>query len=79
MSYSTKLICMDRKIFVYSEIWYIMTDLNQTFPMKPSELKISISVKSYDGKTAEKYRKGLFLRCGKAPSFPTIKDIGSKF
>ena len=31
-------------------------DLNYIFPMKPSELKISISVESYDEKTGENDR-----------------------
>ena len=31
-------------------------DLNEIFPIRPSELKIFLSVKSYDKKTAEKYR-----------------------
>ena len=33
---------------------YILIDLNFIFSMKPSELKISTSVESYDEKTAEK-------------------------
>ena len=47
---------MDKKIFFHSEIGYIHIDLNQIFKMKPSELKISISIESYDEKTAENYR-----------------------
>ena len=31
----------------------ILIDLSKIFPMEPSELKISISVESYDEKTAE--------------------------
>ena len=34
------------------EIEYILIDLNEMFPMKPSEFKISCSVESYDEKTA---------------------------
>ena len=30
--------------------------MNYIFPMRPSEFKISISVESYDEKTAENYR-----------------------
>ena len=41
--------------------------------MEPSDLKISISVESYDEKTAENYR------CQKAHSFQTSIDIDSKF
>ena len=31
----------------------ILIDLSNIFPMEPSELKISISVESYDEKTSE--------------------------
>ena len=40
--------------------------------MKPSELKISISVKSYDEKTAERYRN--FYVAEKRIVFKTIQD-----
>ena len=33
-----------------------LIDLNEIFPMKPSESKISLSVDSYDKKTAENFR-----------------------
>ena len=46
---------MDEKIFFYFEIGYILIDQNYTFPMKPSEFKIYISVESYGDKTAENY------------------------
>ena len=35
---------------------HIVIDLSWIFPLEPSELKISISVESYDEKTAENYR-----------------------
>ena len=35
---------------------YILTDLNQIFPMKSTEFKISNSVETYDEKTAKSYR-----------------------
>ena len=41
--------------------------------MQQSEFKISDSVERYDEKTDE------ILRCEKAHSFQTIKDIESKF
>ena len=33
----------------------ILMDLSKIFPMEPSELKISVSVESYDEKTADNY------------------------
>ena len=50
-----------------------MIDLSLIFPMQKSEFKISISVECYD----EKLMK--LLRCEKAYSLQTIKDIESKF
>ena len=44
--------------------------------MRPSELKISISVKSYDEKTAENY---LSYNVAEKRSFQTMKNINSKF
>ena len=38
------------------KIEYILMYLKQIFPLKLSELKISISVKSYDEKTDDNYR-----------------------
>ena len=40
----------------------ILIDLSKTFPMKPSELKISISVENYIEKTAENYRNCYILK-----------------
>ena len=37
------------------EIGYILIDLNQIFPMKPSEFKISISVDSYHEQISENF------------------------
>ena len=42
---------IDEKIFFWYVIRYIQID--QRFPMQQSELKISDSVESYDGKTDE--------------------------
>ena len=58
------------KIFSKFQIEIIMIDLNLSY------FKISISVESYEEKTAENYRKLLHFR--KAHSFQTIKDIDSK-
>ena len=41
------------KLFFEFDIGYILIELNQIFPMKPSELKISLSVESYDEKPDE--------------------------
>ena len=60
-------------MFFLIEKEYILIDLNLIFPTKPSELKIPISVESYDEKTAEKLPK--LLCCRKAHSFQSIKDI----
>ena len=50
------MIFIVRKIFL--EIGHILIDLilNYMFPMKPSEFRISISIESYDEKTAENCR-----------------------
>ena len=53
---TSKLIFMDKKLIFQFVIGYILIGLNQTFPMKPSEFKIFISVESYDEKTSENYR-----------------------
>ena len=45
--------------------------------MKPSEFKISISVQSYDEKTAENYRN--YYVAQKVYSFQTIEDIDPKY
>ena len=50
------MIFMGKKILFEYKIGLILINLNQTFPMKPSEFKISILVESYDEKTAENYR-----------------------
>ena len=47
--------------------------MNKIFTMKPSEFEISLSVESYDKKTAEK------LSGRKVPHFQTIKDINFIF
>ena len=47
---------MHKKIFFQFEIVYILIDLSYIFPVQQSEFKISISVGSYDEKTAENYR-----------------------
>ena len=44
---------MHKNIIFQFKIGYILKDLNMIFPMKPSEFKTSISVESYDEKTAE--------------------------
>ena len=44
---------MDEKIVLKFKIELILIDLNQIFPMKPSEFEISLLVESYDKKTAE--------------------------
>ena len=70
---------MDFYIYIFFPfgIWYILIELNEIFPMKPSEFKISISTESYDEKNYWKLPK--LLRCRKSHSFQTIKDINSKF
>ena len=45
--------------------------------MRPSEFKISISVKSFDEKTAENYRNSYVAESGH--SFQTMKAINPKF
>ena len=40
----------------------IRIDLSKIFPMEPSEFKNSISVDSYDEKTAENYRISFSIR-----------------
>ena len=62
-----------KKIFLHFEIQYILIDLNWIFLIKPSELKTSILVESYDEKTSENYRKGY------VHSFQTIQDIEPTF
>ena len=47
------MIFTDKKIYFGFKIEYIPIDLNQIISMKQSEFKISISVESYDEKTAE--------------------------
>ena len=49
---------MDAKIYFESEIGYIPIDLNKFFQMKPLAIKISLSIKCYDEKTAGRYRNG---------------------
>ena len=44
------------KVFWKIEIEYILVDLKEIFPVKPSEFKVLISVERYDEKTAENYR-----------------------
>ena len=44
------MIFLDKKINCDFQIWYILIDPNEIFPMKPSKLKISISVESYEEK-----------------------------
>ena len=60
-------------IFVFKKR-YILIDLNQIFLMNPSDLKISISVESYDEKTAKKLSK--LLRCRKT-QFPYYQSYRS--
>ena len=50
-----KIVFIDKENIWKSEIRYILIEMNQIFPMKPSESKISISVESYDEKTVENY------------------------
>ena len=45
--------------------------------MKPSQIKIPISIESYDEKTAENYRNGYVAE--KKHSFQIMKDIDLKF
>ena len=47
---------MDKKTFLEFEIGYIMINLNWFFPIKPSEIKISFSVESYDENTTKNNR-----------------------
>ena len=47
---------IDKTIYFKFEIGYVLIDLHQIFSMKPSELKIFISVENFDDKTAEYYR-----------------------
>ena len=43
---------MDKKIFFLYEMRCIRIDLSKIIPMEPSEFKNSVSVESYDEKTA---------------------------
>ena len=52
-------------------------DLNQIFPIKPSEFQISFLVESCGEKLCLKFPK--FLRCLKAHYFQTVKDIDPTF
>ena len=45
-----------KKIYFQFEIKYNMLDLNKIFLIQSSKFKITISVESYDVKTAENYR-----------------------
>ena len=47
-----------RKIFSKFEIGMVLIDLNQNFPMKPSEFEISLSVESYEKKPDKNCRNG---------------------
>ena len=58
------------------DIGYILIDLTWVFPTKPSELKISLSVKSYHEKIAEYYWN---CYVAEKRSFETIKDIDPKY
>jgi len=46
---------MDKTISFHFKIGLTLIDLNEIFPMKPSEFKISHSIKSYNEKTAENF------------------------
>ena len=61
-----------KKYFLY-KLRRIRIDHSNIFPMKPSEFQISITVASYDEKTAKILTK--LLRCRKAHGFETINDI----
>ena len=52
-------------------------DLNEIFSIKPSELKIFLSIERNKNKIAENGQN--VLRCRKLHSFQTIKDIDPKF
>ena len=51
----------------------VLIDLNEMFPMKPSEFEISDSIKSYDKKQPK------FQRCRKVNSFQNIKYTYPKY
>ena len=59
------------------DVCNMLIALSKIFPMKPSKTKNFFSVKSYDEKPAQNYRK--LLRCRKANNFQTIKYIDAKF
>ena len=69
---------MDIKIFLKFWIGLIQIELNQIFPMKPSEFEISLSVESYAKKTDENCWNG-YVAEKKHYSFQTMKEINSKF
>ena len=47
------MILTEKNLFLRMEIMYILIDLNKILTIEPSEIEISISVKSYDEKTSE--------------------------
>ena len=52
---------MDEKIYFYNfVIGLILIDLKQILPMKPSKFETSVSVESYNKKTAKNCRNGYF-------------------
>ena len=54
--YPPEIYLYEYKIFFKCKIRVILRDLNQMFPMKTSLFLISLSVESYDKKTAENFR-----------------------
>ena len=62
-----ELLFFDKKIYFYFKIGLTLIDSKQIFPMKSSELEISLSVESYNDKNFHKLTE--FLRCRKAHSF----------
>ena len=56
---------------------YILTNLNQIFPITLSEFETFISVEIYIEKNCCKW--SIWLRCRKAHSFETIRDVNPKF